>query len=89
MQESKKATLICSLIVCVFVFIAIALFYQFSVLSSLQQELKNKNAELQRVNELVSQTNAEIELVQTNNYIEKWAKTFLNWVCEGEIKFDI
>ena len=89
MQERKKATLIISLIACVFVFIAIMLIYQFSVLNSLQKQLKNKTAELQKYNQLIEETNAQIELVQSDDYIEKWAKTFLNWVGEGETEFII
>lgn len=89
MQEGKKRTLIFSLIVCAFVFVAIVIFYQFGVINSLQQDLKTKNAELQRYNQLIEETNNQIELVQTDDYIEKWAKTYLNWVGEGEIEFVI
>ena len=89
MQEGKKATLVISLIICVFVFVVVILFYQFSVLNALQKDLDNKTAELQKYNQLITETNSQIELVQTDQYIEKWAKTFLNWVGEGETGFII
>ena len=89
MQESKKLTLIISVIVLVFAFIIIALIYQFSTISALQQDLKNKNAQLENYQQLIQETNNQIELVQTPEYIEKWAKTHLDWVGEGETKFII
>lgn len=86
-MQRKKSTIIYSLIVCAFVFVAIALFYQFGVLNSLQQDLKMKNEKLDSYNKLIEETNNEIQLVQTDSYIEKWAKSFLNLVGEGEIIF--
>lgn len=89
MQERRKETIIISLIAVVFVFIVMVLFYQFSVISTLNKNLEAKTLELQHYENLLEETNNQIQLVQTNDYVEKWAKTFLNWVGEGEIKFVI
>lgn len=86
MQNNKKLTLIVTVFAVVFVFMVMGLAYQFLILSDLQKQLEERNLVLNSYNQLYNDTMQEIQTVQSSSYIERWARSVLEWVTEGETR---
>ncbi len=86
MQTNKKLTILISVLVVIFVFIIIAIIYEYVQLNLLTQELQDKRQNAQNYIVLIEEVNKQIEEVESDEYIEKWARSELGWVKENETK---
>ena len=88
MQKNRKLTILISTLIVLFIFIVIAIIYQYVQLNNLTQQL-NKNKENLAIYEAkINETQNKIDEVQTNAYIEKWARSELGWTKENETKIE-
>ena len=74
MQRDRKITIIVSAFIVLFVFIMIAIIYEYVVLNNLTQQLEEKRENCETIKIETDKLLAQIEEVESNEYIEKWAK---------------
>ena len=84
MQKNTKITIIVSIIIAVFAFVIIGIVYQYFRLNKLTEKLQNNKKQIDEIYSLTQETQKEIEKVETNEYIEKWARSELDWSKEHE-----
>lgn len=88
MQRDRKITIIVSAFIVLFVFIMIAIIYEYVVLNNLTQQLEEKRENCETIKIETDKLLAQIEEVESNEYIEKWAKGELGWFKENETKIE-
>ena len=88
MQKNRKLTILISAFIVAFIFIAIAIIYEYVRLNSLTKELNDKKQDLSIYETKTKELQNQIDEVQTDVYIEKWARSQLGWTKENETKIE-
>ena len=88
MQRNKKITILVTSLIVLFVFIVIAIIYEYVQLNLLTKDLEDKNNTVSFYNTQTQEIFNKIDEVQTNTYVEKWARSELNWTKENEKRIE-
>jgi cell division protein FtsB len=88
MQKNRKLTILITFIIVLFIFIVIGIIYEYVILNNLTKQLEENKQNLSYYKSQTQYILTQIENVQTDEYIENWARSELNWVKENEIKFE-
>lgn len=87
MQKNRKLTLLITFLIVLFIFIVVAIICEYVALNNLTKQLDEKKENLAYYKTQTTQIYDEIEKVQTEEYIENWARSQLNWVKPHETPF--
>ena len=88
MQKNRKLTILITFIIVLFIFVVIGIIYEYVILNNLTKQLEQNKENLAYYNAQTTQVLSQIENVQTDEYIENWARSELNWTKENETKFE-